>query len=1626
MAAVLGAFVPDTAVRWRGVVTGGVAARMGVAAEARTLAGRLDRVGAAVRDAEARAARGDDGAARWLANVRAAAYEADAAADRCRVAARRRRLREQQQQKNQPHHHQALPRLLFSCCNADVPGGDIASDIKSLNRKLQVILKEKSRLQLRSFLGDHHATPVRSALRHRPSQATRAPDTGIIIGSRIEDDAAGLVRHLTVENGQPCCSIVAIVGPDGIGKTTLAAKVYGSERIRRGFGARAWVRVPRECTEAGLLAQVIDSFGGDTTGGESFADLENALARLVAKRRFLLVLDDVAYGGVWEDTLRRPLEGAGRDGSRVLVTARHGSIAREMGAGHVHSVRKLGAGDDGWLLLRAAAGLALADEDAVAGELRDAGERIAEKCGGMPLAVKAVAGVLRTREAKVEEWEKVLASPAWLVKGLPEDAMKPLYLCYDDLPCHLKQCFLYCSLFPSDLAMDRRVLVQLWVAEGFVEIRAGAGVEEVAEEYYDELVRRHLLQPAEEEEHGGAARCTMHDMLRALAQLLSQGEDLTGDSYRLLADDTSFAPRRVSFPRRNLAAVPEKILKLEGLRTLLLLRIPLTIEGSIFTRLEHLKVLDLSETAVEIIPDSLGNLVYLRFLNLSQTRIQAIPESIGNLWSLKFLLLRGCKSLHALPKGIEHLRGLRDLELSGTVIDDAAFRVGHLRSLTTLRWFAVTSKEARAAQDRSGWPLDELKNLSQLRTLHVQKLEKAAGRSEATEMSLAAKKGLRELELSCGGTVKPLQTPELIRKIEDVFEEINPPLCLEVLKLVNYFGTRFPRWLSVTFLPNLRDLDIVGCNFCQSFPPLGRLPELRSLYIADSSALKDIGVEFMGTKVPFPKLENLHLQGLQELKTWSGIEPGELPSLKVLQLESCPKLQHLPTGLRHMTSLTQLRIADMASLEAVDDIATLRELSAWNTPSLKRIPNLEDINTCHCPVLDIVENVNRLRIVHIFDHDLRVMPRWIEAHASKLQSLNFTCTVGLLRRCLVDGPDWPVIKDIKEVHGYSTGSSYLYYTRSPYIFESNVSAQDNLDIKENSANPDNADDVSVSHSGTGYLEIKGFFDSKAVKTRATGTEDNVFHRNMERSIPRLTPNHLHKLVEVPEDDKDEDETDSAVLFPTDPTRGAAVIERGYPAVTNVHTNNGDLGPLSKETTHESRAITNAETHHDTIGRSVFTMRRGSKTVNDVPSDAGTDAETYITKSAASIGRNLVREGSRAINITEIDPTLNFSTDRSKERTSKRGEDITPDVNIDEDISLAHSKQVASKKGKYFAETTTDTLCSSNMVVQKHVENQIANSANGIANATPMPEIPSREEALKKSAGVIGSSLIHEASHKVSVTVTAQGLDSISLRSKQQSTNKGEEGFVSPCAANADQKEDSSISSSVKLNDEEYKAIGATETNCDSGSCKLPNSLAVRNQKTQKMQHTVSADPSDDLNASMKKLLSMGSGIPKKVSSKCAVGSVKDSSVEGAKSIARCVSRPMRTMSHAIDHTKAPLKSEANTASRFSSNAAVNNSGTHDDVPGSIDAKEDDNDSRQAPKVYTAIWADTDTDTLRARFVDSMLHLRRMASRRRHRRRKHGSKNKWRIGPAPVAALLLVSVVQLFFILWLCRRLLNQK
>lgn len=61
-----------------------------------------------------------------------------------------------------------------------------------------------------------------------------------------------------------------------------------------------------------------------------------------------------------------------------------------------------------------------------------------------------------------------------------------------------------------------------------------------------------------------------------------------------------------------------------------------------FRKLEHIRVLVLSGTSIQNIPESVGNLVLLRLLDLSFTEINKLPESTGSLISLEYLSLRGC------------------------------------------------------------------------------------------------------------------------------------------------------------------------------------------------------------------------------------------------------------------------------------------------------------------------------------------------------------------------------------------------------------------------------------------------------------------------------------------------------------------------------------------------------------------------------------------------------------------------------------------------------------------------------------------------------------------------------------------------------------------------------------------------------------------------------------------------------------------------------------------------------------------------------------------------------------------------------------------------------------------------
>ncbi|KAF8647788.1 hypothetical protein HU200_065203 [Digitaria exilis] len=149
--------------------------------------------------------------------------------------------------------------------------------------------------------------------------------------------------------------------------------------------------------------------------------------------------------------------------------------------------------------------------------------KIVNKCGGLPLAIKVMGGLLSTRSQIEREWEAVLNHRAWSISGLPDELDSRIYLSYEDLSPQLKQCFLYLSLFPKGTTIRQTDIVPMWIGEGFIQSCQGGSststdddrLEEVATEYYEELIMRNLIETTESTtkfEKSGHYKCTSHQV----------------------------------------------------------------------------------------------------------------------------------------------------------------------------------------------------------------------------------------------------------------------------------------------------------------------------------------------------------------------------------------------------------------------------------------------------------------------------------------------------------------------------------------------------------------------------------------------------------------------------------------------------------------------------------------------------------------------------------------------------------------------------------------------------------------------------------------------------------------------------------------------------------------------------------------------------------------------------------------------------------------------------------------------------------------------------------------------------------------------------------------------------------
>ncbi|KAJ3696424.1 hypothetical protein LUZ61_000129 [Rhynchospora tenuis] len=300
----------------------------------------------------------------------------------------------------------------------------------------------------------------------------------------LESDEDKIIKHL-LDRSVSRRTVLSIVGIGGIGKTTLAKKVYESTRLEGQFDCRIWLSISQKFNVHDLLRKILKELQNEELAIED-DKLWSAVQKFLNKKRYFIILDDVWSTDLWK-RLKIAIPDK-KNASRVLITSRSEDVSRAADRDtELCKLRFLNETDSLDLLFRKA--FPNREPGGSYPELNKVAKELSKKCDGLPLALTVLGGILSTREESYTAWQEVNSTLNWHTEKT-ELCQQVLHLSYEDLPQYLKQCFLYFASFPEDHKISAKHVIKMWIAE---ESRAKDGQaikEDTAKEYFRELVQR--------------------------------------------------------------------------------------------------------------------------------------------------------------------------------------------------------------------------------------------------------------------------------------------------------------------------------------------------------------------------------------------------------------------------------------------------------------------------------------------------------------------------------------------------------------------------------------------------------------------------------------------------------------------------------------------------------------------------------------------------------------------------------------------------------------------------------------------------------------------------------------------------------------------------------------------------------------------------------------------------------------------------------------------------------------------------------------------------------------------------------------------------------------------------------
>ncbi|KAL3510685.1 hypothetical protein ACH5RR_030086 [Cinchona calisaya] len=718
----------------------------------------------------------------------------------------------------------------------------------------------------------------------------------------LDDDIKKIMETIT---GPPSgLQVLTIVGMGGIGKSTLARKVFHHCRRANEFHCLAWVdRASNSNLVRELLSNLLQSIAPSDDGilVRNCEDLGERLYRSLMRTKYLIVIDDLWNIEAW-DAIQKYFPDH-KSGSRILITSRFKDINNRFRDIPTHVIQNppycmtLLNSEQSWNLLEKL----VYGEKPCPAELVDLGKDIAAKCGGLPLAIVVIAGTLSRIRSTPNSWRDIMLSVSSVVDTGPQQCLDILAVSYKLLPLHLKACFLYMGAFPAYSEIEVRKLISLWVAEGFLDSKLSDDLENVAESYLNDLIGRSLVLIGKRSLDGNIKTCLIHDLLREFCLR----EARKGHFMYVMETDAQGFPERIDNQCRlifnldncaDLQLLPSN----PHLRSFIWLTLGSDfIPGIVSLQLSGFKlliVLDMFFLRFDAFPDQLLNLVNLRYLALHVT--YELDASISELRKLQSLLIYGPWNL-------------REVEESPIL----SFEYWNMPCLRHLH-FTVPSHVRNPPifkQDPSG--AGYLQTLSTLTF------------SSCTNAVLNMMPHLKKLGIS--------ETKEEYNKdpSSECLKNLSGLQELETLKCFFYRGNPETRSLCLFSLPsNLKKLTLSGSHLSwEKMTFITLLPKLEMLKLKNYAFQ---GPKWELTTEVFGRLKQLLIDNT-DLMHWETASTDHLPCLEHLVLRRCKSLEEIPNVVGEGSMLRRIELhycsktAENSAKEFQDGILEVVIRSDW-------------------------------------------------------------------------------------------------------------------------------------------------------------------------------------------------------------------------------------------------------------------------------------------------------------------------------------------------------------------------------------------------------------------------------------------------------------------------------------------------------------------------------------------------------------------------------------------------------------------------------------------------------------------------------------------------------------------------